>query len=832
MVLVDTSHASVTASALYLWYHAGCAAEEPQQSGAAHLLEHMLFKGAGDHGPGEAAARIEGLGGDLNAYTSYEQTVLHATVPAGREAEALTLLADMGSRPRLDARQLARERLVVVEEIRGAQDDPTQVLADAIRARTWAGHPYGRPVLGDEATVRGMTRARLAAFHDRFYTPANAILAVAGPVDPDGIVALAAQHLRGRPPATPPARRAPAPSADRVFALDLGFDERVVEIAFPVPGHGHPDTAAIDLLVSALGEGEAALLSAELKVARELAYDTWAYYESEPDHSLVVLGLSAWEGRAADAAAALAGLVARVRRDGISPAALHRARVAALASRIRDRETADGRAHRAAWYQAFFGDPASEATYEASIMRVTPADVRRVAATWLRPEAAVIGAVAPAVALGRDALARAAARGFEEAPGPRAVTSPAIVRQVWPSGVTVVIEPDPEAELAAVSVLGVGGAIAEGPRNGGLSDAWATSVVQGAGRREALGFAAAVEERAGVLVAWAARNSCGVSASFPAGELAGGIELLGDALCAPRFDRDAVARVRAELIDAQEVEEDSPGELAWDLAWQALYRGHPWGRPGNGTPAGGGRITPGRLRASHRRVMAGGNLVIAVAGGVDPDDVFGWLARALEGLPTGGPVPWNPPSLPEVFRRSRRRVVSRAQAHQVYAFPAPGWGQPDLPAAMLAEGVLGGQGGRLFSAVREERGLAYDVSASSVAGLGGGALLVSLATDPDRVEEAREAVWEQLESVAYDLVSDEELSRVKARVVDGAAVGLQRASARAEHMSAAERYGLGAARYRELLAAPGRVSAEALRDLARRVLRPDRCATVLVGPDR
>lgn len=819
-------------SAVYLWFRAGTAMEPPDLHGGAHFLEHLLFKGAGEHGVGEAAERIEALGGDLNAFTSYEQTVLHATLPSGREPEAIRLLAEMALRPHLNADELDRERDVVIEEIRGSHDDATQLLAETVRARIYGAHPYGRPVLGTEESVRGFSRDRLLDFHARGYSPSNAVLAVAGQVDPDQILAVAAEALarpglapEPGPPATPE-----RPVKDRFFTLDQGFEERLVELAFPTPGLAHPDMAALDLLITALGSGESSLLSLALKREHELALDCWAALENELRGGLCVFGLVAREDRVADAARTLASELVRVARDGLPVSALHRARQSILSSRIYERETVDGRAHRLAWYEAFFRDPARESAYEAALLRVSPADLRAVAGRWLRPERAVAGAVCPAEQVSAAQLGRAVTRGFSRPPAP--ARGERLVRATLPNGARVVVLPEEDTELASVSVVGVGGALAEGARNRGLADVWAASLARGAGDLDARALSEAVQERGGALSPWAWRNSCGVTATFPAGELRSGLDLVIDVLARPTFDPDEVDRAREELDEARQTVADAPSDLAWDLAWQLLYAGHPWGRPAHGTAGGLARSTPRRLRDFHRRVFAGENLVIALAGAVDPDRAIDALRRGLRDLPAGAAIPWSPPVLEERFERSRRARVARQQAQLVVAFPGAGWGTPEAAALSLLESVLGGQGGRLFVELREKAGLAYDVSASSEDGLGGGTFLCAMGTDPARVDEARAGLWRVLDEVTAAPIAEAELARARARVVDGAVLDLQRSSERAAQLASAERYGPGAEHLDALMRAPAAIDASTLHAVAASVLRRDRSAQVLVGPRR
>ena len=148
-------------------------------------------------------------------------------------------------------------------------------------------------------------------------------------------------------------------------------------------------------------------------------------------------------------------------------------------------------------------------------------------------------------------------------------------------------------------------------------------------------------------------------------------------------------------------------------------------------------------------------------------------------------------------------------------------------------GILGGAtsgSGRIFDQLREQRGLAYDVGASSELGLGGGLMACSVVTDPNRLQVARRALWEVLMETADNGVGDDELARVKSSLVDGAVLSLQRSLTRADHLAATEAYGPGAEHYREVLAAPGTVERPELNQYLRELIRPDRHAEIQVLP--
>ena len=827
---------SVPVVAVQLWFDVGSAREPGPLAGAAHLLEHMLFKSSEDLPAGEAVSRLEAAGGSLNAWTSLEQTALFVTLPAHQLERAISTLAEMATRPRLDPAELKPERGVVLEELREALDDPADVLAQELRLRAFGDHPYGRPILGTEQTVGALTAARLRGFHGPHYQPANAALVVCGPVDPAEVLALAAAHL-GAPGAPPQRTLAPTPDAPArpgAFCLDPGFDERTVELVAPIPPLDHPDLAALDVLAVGMGEGGSALLPRVLRHERDLCLSCWAMLENERAGGLFAAGLSAREGQLADGARALLELVAQVSREGLPAGMIRRAKAAIHADRLRDRETVDGRASRLGWYVANRGDPAADLSYEAAVQRVSVSDVRRVAARYLAPARWVVGGLAPEDELdtARLQLALDAAAGPPPA-SPRRPARPEVVR--LRCGARVLIAPDPDAEMLGVSVIGLGGAMSAGARNAGLPWAWSSVATRGAGSMDAVAFAAAVEERAGSLRAWSARSSSGVQLAFPGREVASAIDLLGEVLCRPRLDPVEIARTRTDLVELQRTTLDDAGGLARQLTWQALFSGHPWGWPTVGTAASVARLTPGRLRAYHRRVMCGSNLVIGVAGAVDTDEVVALLDRALASLPVGAPLAPSAAVVPARMRRARRATIPRegSPTEVVLAFPAPGQEAPEAPALRLLEAVLSGPSGgsgRLLDRIRERDGVAYSVGATAVPGLGGGALLCAVTADPSRADAARAALWEELDDVAQQPVPDDELARVKSGLLEGALVGVQRALTRADHLAAGERYLDDGVGWRARLEAPARVSAEALQALAADVLRHDRSVTVTVGP--
>src|SRR6201989_1775643 len=181
-----------------VWVGVGSRDEGPSVAGAAHFLEHLLFKGTPTRTAVDIAQSVDAVGGELNAFTAREHTCYYAHVLDTDLALAVDLVADVVLRGRCAADDVEVERDVVLEEIAMRDDDPEDTLGDVFLSAMFGEHPVGRPVIGSVDSVSVMTRAQLHSFHQRRYTPERMVVAVAGNVDHDEVVALVREHFAGR----------------------------------------------------------------------------------------------------------------------------------------------------------------------------------------------------------------------------------------------------------------------------------------------------------------------------------------------------------------------------------------------------------------------------------------------------------------------------------------------------------------------------------------------------------------------------------------------------------------------------------------------------------
>jgi predicted Zn-dependent peptidase len=371
--------------------------EDEARNGWSHLLEHMVFKGAGPRSAREIVESVEADGGQINAATGHERTSFQVRALAGGLPLALEITADLVLRPALDEEDMAREKHVVAQEIAEAIDTPDDQVFELAQAAAFGDQPLGRPILGSPKTLEGASPGTLSDWRGRLYAPDRLVVSAAGAVDEDQLLR-STEALFGR--ATSPPQEEPPGAA---FTGGVAFERRRLEqahLVFLMPGPSllADDYWAFRVLAEALGGGMSSRLFQEVRERLGLAYAIDAYGEAWRDAG--VLGVYA--GCAPKDAGRLAAAVAQEIKAlalGLSGAPLARAKAQLKASLFMSRESLSSRAEQAAAQILVFGALVPSTVFADAIDAVTPEaisavaqrllETRRFAASILGPKAAV-----------------------------------------------------------------------------------------------------------------------------------------------------------------------------------------------------------------------------------------------------------------------------------------------------------------------------------------------------------------------------------------------------------------------------------------------------------
>ena len=338
-----------------------------------------------------------------------------------------------------------------------------------------------------------------------------------------------------------------------------------------------------------------------------------------------------------------------------------------------------------------------------------------------------------------------------------------------------------------------------------------------------------------VLEGFSGRNSIGLSASGISSVSDDLLKIFAEVLTEPGFSEEDISLVRREINAERSGYMDDLGNLARLRGMALLYGDHPFGRHPLGDPRVLSRIDSRTLRRAWRRWIFPRNLVIGVAGDVEPGDIAAKLGRMLRKWARKSPQarlprPPRPPAPPARGRSRRYAIEGAAQSHIQLTFQGADFFDPGRYALSVLTTALGSQGGGLFWELRERRGLAYAVFASSEEGMDAGPVSFYAATAPEAEEEAVEVFRSELERVRSRGLSGEETERAKAFLIGEHLRSLQRAGARASELAFDALYGLereGLEEYRKKIRA---VSAADIQEAARHFLAPGKGAMVRLGP--
>jgi predicted Zn-dependent peptidase len=373
------------------WVGAGTRHEAEAENGVAHFLEHMAFKGTTTRTASAIVDAIEAVGGHLNASTSHEHTAFYAKVLKQDAELALDVIADLLTHSTLDADELERERGVILQEIGQTNDAPEDVVFHYGQTAAFRDQPIGRPMLGTPASVRAMPRAALTAWLSRFYGTANTIVAAAGNISHERLLALAAKHFAALPPVRA-ATLVPAAYQGGVHREDRELDQAHIVLAFPGVKHRSAIYWPTHLLAILLGSGMSSRLFQQVRERRGLAYSISSFMHCYDDTGLFGLYAGTGETQVAELLRVVTGELGDVQRQ-ITAEELRRAKAQAKANVLMEMESTDARCENLALQLRAHGRvvPASETM--AQIEAVTFEDVQRAAAQLFRarPTLAAIG---------------------------------------------------------------------------------------------------------------------------------------------------------------------------------------------------------------------------------------------------------------------------------------------------------------------------------------------------------------------------------------------------------------------------------------------------------
>ena len=829
-----------------IWVRAGSVYETEDEAGITHFIEHMIFKGTETRGPGELAEAIEGVGGSVNAYTTYENTVYHATLSAAHWKMAFEVLADAVMHSVFDPVEVEREKKVVLEELSMRYDRPNIRLFHDLMALAYTRHPYRLPVIGNKESINNFNRDKIKDYISRHYYPQNLTVVVAGDVSSREVIEGVGFLMGGLSGAEGEKTALPAEPAQneaRFFAIRDDILQPQMAIAIPISKFDSPDSPVLDVLAQIAGHGETARLYRSLRDERQLVYGISASAFTPTDPGMFEITAVLDGANMLPALEAAMAELFKFKYFSVSDEELKRAKHSLESDFVFNLERVEGQARVLGSFEMMSGDP-REDEYLEKIRAVTGDDIKRIARKYFTREAVNIGFLlesgsgfAPDIDVIAASLAKAedaALHGESAAMLPESYLS-RVHRFKLENGITLLVREDSTVPTVGIRAIFPGGLRAESPATNGAFAYISELLPKGTRNMTAKEIAEAVADMAGRITGFSGKNTFGVKADFMTRFFPEGMELVRDVLREPAFDAAEAEKIRPELLAQLKQQDDSLSSLAFQEFNRMMFDGHPYGLNSVGSADVIKSFTPAVLRDIYQQHARPDELVLAISGDVNAEETKDMVSGLFGDWQTGKvaesreileevlpPAPLAGKKLWEISRE-------KEQVHLVIGFLGTTLKDEDRFALEILDTVLSGQSGRLFIELRDKQSLAYSLSSFSFFGLDTGAFGIYIGTSPEKKAQAVASVWEELGKIREEKISDEELNRAKNILVSQYELAMQTHSAQALELGLNETYGLGQDFGNKYIEAIRAVDAEKVRQTAGKYIQPEAYVMVAVG---
>jgi len=766
--------------------------------------------------------KFRSYGGSTHGSTTFDTTSYNAIVNQEHWFEAADLWTDALFFSSIDPKEFTKERDVVLRELKLREDDPMREAFETLFAESYRLHPYRYPIIGHAALMQGLTAEDVKAYHRSRYQPNAMVIAVVGDIETEAVIKrftdLTANIPRGRAVAAALPTE-PLPVSAREVTREVEAQLGVVTIGFPGVAVDHPDLYALDLLAWVLGAGRGSQLDQALKETGIVhSVSTWNYTPKDPGQFIVTMRMD--PERIPEAVDAVFGELAKAQIQLFDRGEVEAAKRVLLREYLADRQTVSGQAGDLALYESLVGDPTFATRYLKGVEGVSLKDLREMAKRYLKPERATTVKLYPK-GTSQPLSAENSQQGGEAETEKRQLSN----------GIRVLLRPEHRLPLVTVNVAMLGGVRYESDQTNGISALTARMLLRGTRNRTAEEITQAVKQMGAGVYPFSGRNTLGVSLEVMQEAMPEALQLLGELLRDSTFPREELEKERRLSLAALKAKEENPFSWGIRRVQELLFTAHPYRLDSSGNADALVGLQPVHLIQFHQAVLNPASIVVTVVGDFEADEVMGFLEGALGVIsPQSKQVLDLPEELALEHLRQRQEITPRAEGLVMVGFHGLRVGDDQAPAMDLIDTMLSGAAGRLFTEVREKRGLAYTVGTILIHGVDPGSFILYAVVDPAHLESVQTALLDEMRTLGTTPVPKEELEIAKEGLLGARRIGRQSQGAVASQLSLDELYGLGFDYEEQYEAQLGQVGATDIQELAQELLNPTRCAIVIGLP--
>ncbi len=871
MRVITLEDHSTPIAAVQVWYHVGSKDEKPNRRGFAHMFEHMMFRGTQNIGPKAHFEYIRKVGGDANAYTSFDNTTYIQEVPSNQVEMVLWLEAERMAFLKINDGYFDTERNVVAEEYRLGREQPYGTAPDKILSQIFTKHPYRWTPIGDMDELRAASADELQEFWNTYYVPNNAALVVVGDVKHEQIVEQAKKYF-GWIPSYPEPPRVTVKEPKRTKPLEIKIKERngpvpIVGLGYRTVPTGHDDEIELDMLGRILGGGESSRLYRDLVTERDLAIVALSAGFSLEDDGIFAAGavLSPFGDESDEVLAVLREHLAKVRKDGVTDAELTKAKNGMLRDAVTSQQTVASKAQLIGDAAVIKDDLEAVNRHFKEIDAVTVKDLVEVAERHFKPEQEIVIRIEPNLmgfivdqfkgdkkkskkddgpkgaeeisgeGSGKPGLKRPDHLGTEPTVAPPVAPKVEIDHsdRVLDNGLKVVVLENHEVPFVTYTLGMRYGAFSDPADMPGAASMAASMLTRGT---EGYDYEALTDELDTYAISLGGSVSLdvgSVNASAVTPQAGRAMKLLAEVVRHPTFPADELPKLVKQTRTGLAITERSPQYLADRELRRHMFPGHPYARLPDAQSQELDAITVEGLSGWWKGHVRPDTTVLYVAGDVTPDRAFELAKEHFGDWAATGAAP--KVDVPAVPPRSKTKIylVDRAgdQAqirvgHVGITRAHEDW----VTARVLSDFFGGGFNSRLNDTIRVKKGLTYGARGGFSASRFGGRFEVSTFSKNSTVGETVRSILEEIERLKKEAPSAKEEAMSKSYLLGRFAGQRETPQDLVGDLWSLEYQALPEDYYQRYLDSVAGVTSKTMNDAAKRLVDGDELVIVVVGP--
>ena len=728
------------------WIKTGSINETDENNGVAHFLEHLFFKGTSKHPAKEFDRILESKGAVTNAATSKDFTHYYILIPSQYFELALDLHSDMLLNPLIPRKELEKERKVVIEEISKNNDKPTTVLYRNMIKGFYTAHPYKRDVIGTKEVIETISREQILDFYNNWYTPQNMTTVIIGDIDTQKALELV--KTKFNKPADLNAKK-----QEHKYKLDKrpsvqteNKEEMNVETGYILIGFKgcHPitnkDSYALDVLSTILGDGKSSRLYKNIKEQKQLVHSISAYHSSMRDDSIFYISA-----------------------NYITEEEIQKAKNIIERDTFYSRESVSNIAGSIGYTATLTNDTSYYKNYLDNINKVTADDLKRVAKEYLNPESAVISVILPSKENKPELKPKENKDYQAKIIGKYKDTT----KYELENGAVLVITKNTANDIIALEMASRGGNNLE--KIPGIASVTAETIMKGTKKYRNQELSQLLEENGIRLAPSAGGDSFNIAMKFTKNEKDLALNILEETVNNATLDSFDIERVKADKMYLIKNRKNTPDSVAFDEFKTALWKDTPYGNTGKVLQNTLPKIQREDISEFYKNLFPAENTVITINGNIDDREFINYFSNLLK---NSNKAKIKLSDYKSVFKPLTTNKIVKVDKDSQASWLLAGWltdgavNEKDWASLQVINSILGsGMSSRLFTQLRDEQGLAYQVGSSFSANVNKGVFALYIATNPDTALTAKEGLFKEINKLKKEFVTDKELSEAKDKLL-------------------------------------------------------------------